>query len=338
MHMSWFSYRFLCISRFPCNFFEDTNQRSSHPKEVFLVKVPHWEAPLVPESCDSWELSVISEVKKTQTWRECLRMHPKNPNLAPSRVGHYYFFSRNFGYYSLEQDFFGVCIKLLMSAMKSSWCDSKVKLIATFVFWILSTHHGSAGFHQVNVASGGLGKTTKQHSLSLSISLDTNRPWFLFETGCDFCLEMVLPGFAISVFNEWQVLPRAAETARMLGLDVSWAPGPLHARKPISQWPLICWSGWISCLIPASTYLETRIDCCSWKGMQKKTFSLSKGFPTQVECFVQRISIPRGGIVAWMKMQIWLKKRCWGLSHFCTSQVCAWFCIVSDQKFDFLRC
>ena len=28
---------------------------------------------------------------------------------------------------------------------------------------------------------------------------------------------------------------------------------------------------------------------------------------TQVECFVQRISIPRGGIVAWMKMQIWLK-------------------------------
>lgn len=137
----------------------------------FLVKVPHWEAPLVPESCDSWELSMISEVKKTQTWRECLRMHPKNPNLAPSRVGHYYCFSRNFGYYSLEQDFFGVCIKLLMSAMKSSWCDSKVKLIATFVFWILSTHHGSAGFHQVNVASGGLCKTTKQHSLSLSLDL-----------------------------------------------------------------------------------------------------------------------------------------------------------------------
>ena len=112
--------------------------------------------------------------------------------------------------------------------------------------------------------------------------------------------------FCLSVFNEWQVLPRAAETARMLGLDVLWAPGSLHARKPIRQWPLICWSGWISCLIPASTYLETRIDCRSWKGTKKKNLQFIKGFPTQVECFVQRISIPRGGIVAWMKMQIWL--------------------------------
>lgn len=243
MHMSWFSYRFLCISRFPCNFFEDTNQRSSHPKEVFLVKVPHWEAPLVPESCDSWELSVISEVKKTQTWRECLRMHPKNPNLAPSRVGHYYFFSRNFGYYSLEQDFFGVCIKLLMSAMKSSWCDSKVKLIATFVFWILSTHHGSAGFHQVNVASGGLGKTTKQHSLSLSLDLFGhkqavilvwNRLWFLFGDGfarfCHFSFQW-MTGITTCGWNCSHAWFRCVVSPRAIACEETYQPVTINLLK-----------------------------------------------------------------------------------------------------------
>ena len=139
---------------------------------------------------------------------------------------------------------------------------------------------------------------------------------------------MVLPCFAFQFFNEWQVLPRAAETARMLGLDVLWAPGSLHARKPIRQWPLICWSGWISCLIPASTYLETRIDCRSWKGTKKKP-SVYQGVSHSGWVFC-----PEDLNTAWRDCSLDEDADLAGW-HFCTSQVCAWFCIVSDQKFDF---
>ncbi len=161
--------------------------------------------------------------------------------------------------------------------------------------------------------------------------------------------------FCLSVFNEWQVLPRAAETARMLGLDVLWAPGSLHAKEPISPWPLTCWSQWISCLVHFMSFLlqhTWRLGLIVVVGKGCSQPWIYQGVSTQVECPVQRISIPRGGIVAWMqgRLLFWGLKherecrfgwRCWRLSHSCTSEVWAWSCVISDQKkcrFYFFRC
>ena len=127
--------------------FEDRNQRSlTSEGSFFRWKNPHWEAPL--GNPWQWLLRVTvwswKPQQKPKLEGDVYGCTPKNQSGSFQSWTFLFFFSgMNFGYYSLGQYFVGVGIKLLMSAMKSRWCVSKVKLIATFVFWILSTHHES---------------------------------------------------------------------------------------------------------------------------------------------------------------------------------------------------